>query len=111
MEKTKLSSKGQVIIPKAVRDKKGWQAGEELIVEDRPDGVLLKRQSPFKPTTLDEVIGIAGYKGPPKTIEDMNAAVDEMFRREWTMDGTKRSSKPIRKTRKPARRRADAKAR
>lgn len=83
MEKTKLSSKGQVIIPKAVRDKKGWQAGEELIVEDRPDGVLLKRRSPFKPTTLDEVIGIAGYKGPPKTIEDMERGIDEALRERW----------------------------
>lgn len=83
METTKLSSKGQVIIPKDVRDGKGWKPGDELIVEDRPDGVLLKRKSPFKATTLDEVIGIACYTGPPRTIEEMNAAVDEMFRREW----------------------------
>lgn len=84
METTKLSSKGQVIIPKGVRDGKGWKAGEELIVEDRPEGVLLRRKNRFKPTTLDEVIGIAGYTGPPRTIEEMNAAVDEMFRREWS---------------------------
>lgn len=83
MDKTKLSSKGQVIIPKAVRDKKGWQAGDELIVEDRPDGVLLKRKSRFRPTTLDEVIGIAGYTGPPKSIEDMERGIDEALRERW----------------------------
>lgn len=84
METTKLSSKGQVIIPKGVRDGKGWKAGDELIVEDRPDGVLLKRKKPFKATTLDDVIGCIDYKGPARTIEEMNAAVDEMFRREWS---------------------------
>lgn len=84
METTKLSSKGQVIIPKDVRDGKGWKSGDELIVEDRPDGVLLRRKSSFKPTTLDEVIGIAGYEGPARTVEEMNAAVDEMFRRAWS---------------------------
>ena len=83
MDTTRLSSKGQVIIPKDVRDGKGWKSGDELIVEDRPDGVLLKRKSPFKATTLDEVIGIAGYNGPARTIEEMNAAVDAMFIREW----------------------------
>lgn len=85
MGTTKLSSKGQVIIPKDVREGKGWKAGDELIVEDRPDGVLLKRKKPFKATTLDEVSGCLKpyYSGPARTIEEMNAAVDEMFRREW----------------------------
>ncbi|MEW5964881.1 MAG: AbrB/MazE/SpoVT family DNA-binding domain-containing protein [Pseudomonadota bacterium] len=83
MDTTRLSSKGQVIIPKDVRDAKGWKPGDEFVVESRPDGVLLKRRKPFKTTTLDEVVGSGGYKGPPLSIEEMNAAVDEMFRREW----------------------------
>lgn len=93
---SKLSSKGQVVIPKELRDAKGWKPGDELIVEDRPDGVLLKRKSPFKATTLDEVSGCLKphYSGPPRTIEEMNAAVDEMFRREWgkPKTGRKRGS-------------------
>ncbi len=81
MDTTRLSSKGQVIIPKAVRDAHGWKEGTELIVEDTPGGVVLKPARLFKPTTLGEVVGSAGYTGPAKTVDEMNAAVDEMFRR------------------------------
>lgn len=83
MLKTRLSSKGQVIIPKSVRDHKGWRAGDELIVEERPEGLLLRRAKPFKRTTIEEVTGCAGYKGPSRTIEEMDAAVGEMIRRKW----------------------------
>ena len=34
-----------------------------------------KDQSLFKPTTLDEVVGIAGYTGPARTVEEMSVAV------------------------------------
>jgi AbrB family looped-hinge helix DNA binding protein len=83
VERTKLSSKGQVIIPKDVREARGWREGEELLVENRPEGVLLRRRNPFKPTTLDEVIGSSGYRGSPISVEEMNTAVEKMFRREW----------------------------
>jgi AbrB family looped-hinge helix DNA binding protein len=73
---TKVSSKGQVIIPKAVRQSRGWSEGTELIVEERPDGVLLRSKSPFKQTSIDEVIGCAGYKGPPKTLADMEVGIE-----------------------------------
>ncbi len=39
--KTKVSTKG-VVLPKAIREKRGWGAGAELIVEERPEGVLLR---------------------------------------------------------------------
>jgi AbrB family looped-hinge helix DNA binding protein len=86
MDTTRLSSKGQVIIPKGVRDAKGWREGDELVVEDRPDGIFLRRRSPFKRKTLEEVVGIAGYTGPAKSIEEMDEAVDQMFRRKGKRD-------------------------
>ena len=39
---TKDSTKGQVILPKAIRRLRNWDAGTRLVVEDTPDGVLLK---------------------------------------------------------------------
>lgn len=79
---TKVSSKGQVIIPKSIRQARGWDTGTELFVEERPEGVLLRTKSPFKRTTIDDVIGVAGYKGPPKSIEDMERGIaDEMRER------------------------------
>jgi AbrB family looped-hinge helix DNA binding protein len=35
---TKVSTKGQVVLPKAIRDKRRWKAGTLLTVEDRPEG-------------------------------------------------------------------------
>ena len=80
MDTTRMSSKGQVIIPKDLRDELGWQEGDELVVERQAEGVILKRKRPFKRTTLEEVVGIAGYKGPAISVEQMKSAVDEMFR-------------------------------
>ena len=85
MEKTRLSSKGQVVIPKALRDAHGWEEGTEFTVEEASDGILLKpeRRKPFPRKTIDEVIGCAGYKGPPKTLEDMQRGIDEALAERW----------------------------
>lgn len=85
METTKLSSKGQVVLPKAVREKHGWVPGMEFTVESTPDGVILRARSPFPRTTLDDVAGSAGFTGAPKSLEEMEAgvraAVARRFRR------------------------------
>ncbi|MHB8870257.1 MAG: AbrB/MazE/SpoVT family DNA-binding domain-containing protein [Thermoleophilia bacterium] len=75
METTTLSSKGQVVLPKHIRSAHKWEAGVEFSVEETPDGVLLRPLKPFKPTRLEEVLGCAGYTGPTKTIEEMDAAI------------------------------------
>jgi AbrB family looped-hinge helix DNA binding protein len=75
MEKTKLSNKGQIVIPKAVRAVHGWEAGLEFIIENVHDGIKLKPIKPYKETTIEDVIGCVGYKGPKKSLEDMEAAI------------------------------------
>nr|MBA2549451.1 AbrB/MazE/SpoVT family DNA-binding domain-containing protein [Burkholderiaceae bacterium] len=42
MESTKLSSKGQVILPAAIRTARRWTPGTEFAVLETADGVLLK---------------------------------------------------------------------
>lgn len=85
MEKTRLSSKGQVVIPKAVRDAHGWTEGTEFTVEDTKDGIMLKPQPQplFPKKTIEEVVGCSGYKGPPKTLEDMKRGIDMAMRERW----------------------------
>ena len=75
MEKTRLSDKGQIVIPKAVRALYGWKPGLEFIVEDAGDGIKLKPLKPYRDTTIEEVIGCVGYKGPRKSLQDMDAAI------------------------------------
>jgi len=75
MEKTRLSSKGQVVLPRSIREAKAWHPGQELAVVSTDEGVLLKPLKPFKNTTIDEVAGFLKYKGKPKSLEEMDAAV------------------------------------
>ena len=39
---TTVSTKGRIVLPKAVRAPRRWGAGTRLVVENTPDGVLLK---------------------------------------------------------------------
>ena len=78
---TVVSTKGQVILPKAIRDQRRWQPGTRLTVESTPDGVLLKPEPAFSPTKVEAVFGSLAYAGKPKTIEDMDAAVAAEARR------------------------------
>ena len=75
MNTTKLSSKGQVIIPKSVRSAHRWEAGQELVVVDVGDGILLKPKAPFEESTLEEVAGCLHFEGKAKTLDEMDAAI------------------------------------
>ena len=75
METTRLSSKGQVILPKAVRNARNWEAGTQFAVEVVADGVLLRPLRPFAPADFDEVFGCLKYKGRAKTLGQMEKAI------------------------------------
>lgn len=75
MDTTRLSSKGQVILPKAVRDAHNWEPGTEFAIEEVEGGVLLRPLKPFPRTTLQEVIGCTGYSGTAKALDDMECAI------------------------------------
>lgn len=66
MLETTLSSKGQVVIPKELRDARQWHVGMSLTVEEVPQGLLIRpaKQPLFPPTKLEDVMGCARYTGP-----------------------------------------------
>jgi AbrB family looped-hinge helix DNA binding protein len=78
---TTLSTKGQVILPSEIRRRRRWDAGTRLVVEDTPDGVLLKPAPLFRPTQPEEVFGCLTHQGAPKSIEEMNAGIEAEARR------------------------------
>ncbi|MBV8202304.1 MAG: AbrB/MazE/SpoVT family DNA-binding domain-containing protein [Acidobacteria bacterium] len=73
--RTRLSTKGQLIIPKAIRDRHGWSAGSELALEDRGDSIVIRSVGLSPKTTLEELVGCIGYRGPARSLEDMEAAI------------------------------------
>lgn len=83
METTRLSSKGQVIIPKTLRSAHHWEAGLELIVIDTGDGILLKPKAPFSATELVNVAGLFKARVQPKTDEEIGAALKKGVRGQW----------------------------
>jgi AbrB family looped-hinge helix DNA binding protein len=75
VQTTKLSSKGQVIIPKALRSRYHWNPGQKITVIDTGDGILLKPSQSFKTTNLEQVAGILKYAGKPISNKEMEEAI------------------------------------
>jgi len=75
METIKLSSKGQVVLPKAIRLARNLTTGTEFLVEDTPAGILLRPLKPFGATSVDEVFACLRYKGKAKSVGEIDQAV------------------------------------
>jgi len=53
METVALSSKGQFVLPKSIRDLHHWDTGTRFVVIDRGSEVVLKPATPFAPTEFE----------------------------------------------------------
>jgi AbrB family looped-hinge helix DNA binding protein len=82
----RLSTKGQVILPKAIRQRRRWDVGTRLLVEDTDEGVLLKAAPVFERTKSREVFGVLKASGPAKTLEEMDAGILAEARRRHARD-------------------------
>ena len=83
---TTVSTKGQVILPSAIRQRREWRAGTRLTVEETADGVLLKPAPAFPETLPQDVFGMLPHRGKPKTLEEMDAGVLAEARRRHARD-------------------------
>jgi AbrB family looped-hinge helix DNA binding protein len=80
---TKLSAKGQVVIPKDVRDRLGLTEGTVFDVIERGGEVVLKvpmrgnveSAAESVANAVREIQAFYRYEGPPVSIEDMDRAV------------------------------------
>ena len=81
---TRVSAKGQVVIPKTLRDRLAWAPGTPLDVIETTDGLRLRRSNPAKQSSFDTALirlrKISRWTGPRFSDEEEKAAVDEMFR-------------------------------
>ena len=76
-----VSTKGQLVLPLAIRRALGWEPGTRLIVESTGEGVLLRREPAFPKTRPEDVYGCLAWKGPPRSPEGMDEAVPEEAKR------------------------------
>ena len=77
-----MSSKGQIVVPKSVRDELGWHAGAKIEMVVRPGCVTLRSVPGRAGSTADEALARIWARGrsdgPRITDEDMQRAVLEV---------------------------------
>lgn len=82
METTRLSTKGQIVLPKDIRTARAWGPGTEFTVEETGGGILLRASERFPETRLDQVAGSLRAKRKSKTPAQMRTAIGrEVMRR------------------------------
>lgn len=79
-----ISSKGQIVIPKDVRDALGLEAGSKLVLERSGRRLILEAPQPVRPRISYEEFRrrVPKYEGPPATVEEMTSKIGELFR-DW----------------------------
>jgi AbrB family looped-hinge helix DNA binding protein len=92
-----LSSKGQVVIPKAVRERLGLRAGDVLEIEEQGDVLLLRvrHESPAAlrerlfgpPVPLESLVGMFADRVPPGmrglSMAEMRRVAQADFAQRW----------------------------
>jgi AbrB family looped-hinge helix DNA binding protein len=78
---TIVSTKEQVILPKAIRQRRGCAAGTRLVVEETPEGLLLRPIPLFPVTKPKEIFGSLPHRGAPKSLAEMRAGSARKARR------------------------------
>ena len=71
-----LSSKGQVVIPKEIRDELHWDAGTELTLVSSASGVTIKAMPKKTGRNLADLIGMLKHDGPPLATEELCRPVE-----------------------------------
>ena len=75
METTRLSTNGQIVLPKNIRTSRAWAPGIEFTIEETAGGILLRPAGRFPRADLKEVAGCLGSKGKSKTPVQMRTAI------------------------------------
>ncbi len=71
-----VSSKGQIVLPAALRRRLGMGAGARIEVLEEPDGLKLRVVRPVSPADMSGMAGMvkAPARGVPRRLEDFDPA-------------------------------------
>jgi len=71
-----ISSKGQLVVPKEIRDQMRWGPGTQLTLHPSASGVLLKTASPKAKHKFEDLIGMLQHTGPALALDELCRPVD-----------------------------------
>ncbi len=71
---TVMSTKGQVIIPSAIRNSHDWHSGVQFSIVDEGNRLILKPISQEPSLNVADVAGCIKYKGPKVSLDKMSKA-------------------------------------
>ena len=74
METTRLSSKGQIVLPSSIRNAHRWESGTEFQIQETSEGMLLKPLAKPQESRIEDVAGCLKAKRRV-SLADMDAAV------------------------------------
>jgi len=82
LDTVKLSSKGQIVIPKEIRDARHWRTGTSLVITEDGQGLRLAQAPLIPPTRAEDGLGLlAGARGKRMTEEQVAKAIRRRVRR------------------------------
>ncbi len=76
---SKITSKGQVTIPKDLRDRFGFKEGEEVLMVPENEGILLKHR-------MDSMRSLRGLMREEVDLKKASTFIGKV-RREWRVEG------------------------
>jgi AbrB family looped-hinge helix DNA binding protein len=80
---TRMSAKGQVVIPKALRRARHWGVGTEFDIVETTEGLLLRPKGFAKTASLDDVAGMLAFQGKAATLAEMDLAIEAGMAERW----------------------------
>lgn len=73
---TRISGKGQVVVPKATRDRLGWPPGTSLDVIEGGDSITLRRSQPATTLPVNEIVArlreLYRHEGQPFPVDQLS---------------------------------------
>ena len=85
---THVSPKGQVTVPKPVRDYLGLDAGSAVEFEVTESGDVVLRKRPDSARPLRGLLSAYALDGPAPTVEDLDAGIAREVERLNALEGT-----------------------
>ncbi len=71
----RMSSKGQIVVPREAREKRGWGEGTVLEIVETSRGLLVRRPTDTGSVSIDALVGCIPYRGPKHSVAEMERAV------------------------------------